>query len=101
MDFPLFNICSIDRFLTPSKAEPSELFELYEHNAMKSHVLGRRLGSMELTLLLLVYPDECSPELEPCEYCICNCEKTSNQGSEWCGAKCAPDCFPVCPECIG
>ncbi|EXX55721.1 Pif1p [Rhizophagus irregularis DAOM 197198w] len=36
-----------------SKAEPSELFELYEHDAMKSHVLGRRLGSMELMLLLL------------------------------------------------
>jgi len=36
-----------------SKAEPSELFELYEHDAMKTHVLGRRLGSMELMLLLL------------------------------------------------
>ncbi len=36
-----------------SKAEPSELFDLYEHDAIKSHVLGRRLGSMELMLLLL------------------------------------------------
>src|SRR5207245_3195231 len=36
-----------------SKAEPSELFELFEHDAMKSHVLARRLGSMELMILLL------------------------------------------------
>ena len=36
-----------------SKAEPSELFNLYEYNAMRSHILERRLGSMELMILLL------------------------------------------------
>src|SRR5204863_2579751 len=36
-----------------SKPEPSELFELFENDAMRSHILGRRLGSMELMILLL------------------------------------------------
>jgi DNA replication protein DnaC len=39
-----------------SKAEPSELFDLFEPDAMKSHILGRRLGSMELMILLLGKP---------------------------------------------
>ena len=50
-------------------------------------------------LIVKVYPDECSPDLDPCAYCICDCEKTSNQGSEWCGAQCLGACLPVCPEC--
>jgi len=36
-----------------SKAELSELFDLYENDEMRSHILGRRLGSMELMILLL------------------------------------------------
>ncbi|CAG8792713.1 7661_t:CDS:1, partial [Racocetra fulgida] len=37
------------------KPERSELFELSEHNAYRSHVLARRLGTIELTILLLGY----------------------------------------------
>ena len=51
-------------------------------------------------LIVKVYPDECSPELDPCEYCICDCETTSNQGREWCDVKYAFACLPPCLECI-
>ncbi|CAG8763698.1 17522_t:CDS:1 [Gigaspora rosea] len=36
-----------------SKAEPTHLFNVYENNSLREHIIAQRLGSMELMFLLL------------------------------------------------
>jgi len=38
-----------------TKSEPTEYFDLHEADAFRKHILARRLGSMELMILLLGY----------------------------------------------
>ena len=39
-----------------TKAEPTEIFDIKEQDAYRKHVQARRLGSIELMILLLQYP---------------------------------------------
>ena len=38
-----------------TKSEPTEYFDISESDAIRKHILARRLGSMELMILLLGY----------------------------------------------
>ena len=38
-----------------TKSEPTEYFDIHEADAFRKHILARRLGSMELMILLLGY----------------------------------------------
>nr|CAG8646553.1 10458_t:CDS:2 [Entrophospora candida] len=44
----------ITKYVT--KSEPSELFDIDEKDEYRKHVMARRLGAMELVVLLLQYP---------------------------------------------
>ncbi|RHZ48674.1 hypothetical protein Glove_543g106 [Diversispora epigaea] len=44
----------ITKYVT--KSEPSELFDISEEDSYKKHITARRLGTMELIILLLQYP---------------------------------------------
>ena len=44
----------ITKYVT--KPEPSELFDINEQDEYRKHIMARRLGAMELMVLLLQYP---------------------------------------------
>ncbi|GBC21999.2 DNA helicase PIF1, ATP-dependent [Rhizophagus irregularis DAOM 181602=DAOM 197198] len=57
VNFQYVTTCQFAKYMTKyvTKSEPTEYFDIREPDAFRKHVLARRLGSMELMILLLGY----------------------------------------------
>src|SRR2546430_1809906 len=57
INFQYVTTCQFAKYMTKyvTKSEPTEYFDIHEADAIRKHVLARRLGSMELMILLLGY----------------------------------------------
>ena len=57
VNFQYVTTCQFAKYMTKyvTKSKPAEYFDICEPDAFRKHVLARRLGSMELMILLLRY----------------------------------------------
>ena len=57
VNFQYVTTCQFAKYMTKyvTKSEPTEYFDISEADAFRKHILARRLGSMELMILLLGY----------------------------------------------
>src|SRR5256714_724843 len=57
VNFQYVTTCQFAKYMTKyvTKSEPAEYFDISEPDAIRKHILARRLGSMELMILLLGY----------------------------------------------